>query len=287
MEGSVTEASIDRFLTGKLRKTIMLDELFATYLPQFIAGKEKVRFKLKNALIDSASFVQGDQNIHAYFYFKPQADANFELKIGFKDGRIVAKGNGKWGNMGELIDIDEELKGWIANLYSIGIMRENKKITVTPRNNGSRIELPVKKHDKEWREAHQKMNATPKKIVEDIFNIANRIVSGIANWQGKQVDPWNPSELSKGRATVAPLTPTPLSPVPPVTAGSTLPPLPPIPSEEPTASRVALRPVEPRTLEPPEAQGPVQGATVICPTCGVENPPGSKTCKRCMTPIEY
>jgi len=276
----------------------MLDELFAAYLPQFIAGKEKARFKLKNCLIDSASFIEGDQNIHAYFYFKPSADPNFELKIEFKDGRLAAKGNGKWGNMGELVDIDEELKGWIVNLYSIGIIKESKKITVAPKDDGSRIELPVRKHDKEWREAHQKMNATPRKVLEDIFNIANRIVTGIFNWQGKQVEPWNPSELSKGRPAVAPLTPTPLSPISPLTGGSTLPPLPPIPSEEPTSPRGTIRSVEPRPTElrrpteppvpePLQQQGPAAGASVICPTCGVENPPGSKTCRRCLSPIEY
>nr|MDO8099488.1 zinc ribbon domain-containing protein [Candidatus Njordarchaeota archaeon] len=310
MEGHATEASIDRFLTGKLRKSVMLDELFATYLPQFIAGKEKARFKLKNCLIDSASFIEGDENVHAYFYFNPVADPNFELRIEFKNGHVVAKGDGKWGNMGELIDIDEELKAWIANLYSIGIIKESKKIIVAPKDDGSRVELPVKKHDKEWREAHRKMNATPRKIVEDMFNIANRIATGIFNWQGKQVEPWNPSELSKGRPAVAPPTPTPLSPIPPLTvtpqraqiskpsAASTLPPLPPLPSGESTLPREPLRyiesrpaesrpPLEPQTLEPPQPQGPAEGASVICPTCGVENPPGSNTCKRCLSPIEY
>ena len=303
MEGRSTEASIDRFLTGKLRKTVMMDELFATYLPQFIEGKEKARFKLKNCLIDGASFVEGDQNVHAYFYFQPSADPNFELKIEFKDGRVVAKGDGKWGNMGELVDIDEELKGWIANLYSIGIMKESKKIAVAPKDEGSRVEVPVKKHDKDWREAHQKANASPRKIIEDVFNIANRIVTGIFNWQGKQVEPWNPSEVGKGRPTLPPPTPTPLSPtaLPPISSStitSSLRKLPPVPSEEPESSREPLRPIESRSAQPqrlleaiaPESmqpQGPVEGASVICPTCGVENPAGSRTCKRCLSAIEY
>jgi hypothetical protein len=309
LEGSATEASIDRFLTGKVRKTVMLDEMFATYLGQFVAGKEKVRFKLKNCLIDAASFIEGDQNIHAYFYFKPAADSNFQLRIEFKDGHVTAKGEGKWGNMGELVDIDEELKGWIVNLYSTGIMKDSKKIEVTPKDEGSRVEIPVRKHDKEWREAHQKLNATPKKIVEDIFNVANRIVTGIFNWQGKQVDPWSASEIGKGRPAVAPPMPTPLSPIAPLTAAtrqeqtksaafSGLPPLSQVPSDIEKARREVLRAIESRPAEsartvetqtpaPSQPEGPVEGASVICPTCGVENPPGSKSCRRCLSPIEY
>jgi hypothetical protein len=275
----------------------MLDEMFATYLAQFIMGKDRVRFRLKNCFIDAVSFVEGDQNIHAYFYFKPHVDSNFDLKIEFRDGHIAAKGGGKWGNMGELVDLDEELKGWIVNLYSMGIIKGSKKIVVTPKDIGSRVEIPVRKHDKEWREAHRKLNATPRKIIEDIFNIANRIVTGISNWQGKQVNPWSPSEISKGRPAVSPLTPTPLAPIAP-SAVSKPSPLPAVPSDRETARRDVLRAIESRseepmgtieaqTLAPPQPEGPVEGASVICPTCGVENPPGTKTCRRCLSPIEY
>lgn len=309
MEGHATEASIDRFLTGKLRKTVMVDELFATYLPQFFASREKGRFKLKNCLIDDASFVEGDENVHAYFYFKPSVDPDFELRIEFKDGRVLAKGDGKWGNMGELVDIDEELKAWIANLYAVGIIKDSKKITVAPKDDGSRIEFPVKKHDKDWRDAHQRMNATPRKIAEDIFNIANRIITGIFNWQGKQVEPWNPTEISKGRPTAAPLGPAALGPAPLATARaapaqasksttvSSIKGLPKVPSEEGPSSREPLRLIESseaeparpfgsQTFEQDQPQGPALGAVVICPTCGVENPAGTKSCKRCLSPID-
>jgi hypothetical protein len=211
--------------------------------------------------------------------------------------------------MGELVDIDEELKSWIANLYSVGIIKEGKKIIVAPKDDGSRIEFPVKKHDSAWRDAHQKMNATPRKVAEDMFNIANRIVTGVFNWQGKQVEPWNPTELGKGRPTAAPLGPAPRAAAPPGVAPlpaaqsskpvavSSLKGLPKVPSEEGPQSREPLHLIEPSAGEPlnpfgsqalqqGQPQGAGFGATVICPTCGVENPAGSKSCKRCLSPID-
>jgi hypothetical protein len=285
MEGQTTESTLDHFLSGKLRKTVLLDEIFFSSLPQFISGKDKVRFKLKNCVIDEASFVEGDANVHAFFYFRPPVDANFNLEIELKDGAVVAAGGGKWGNIGELVDYDEELKSWILNLYNGGIMRTNKKITVSPKEDGSRIELSLKKSEKDWREALSTLNSTPRKIIEDVFNMANRLVTGISNWQGKQVEPWNPVEIGKGRPT--PLVSTPsaaLAATPQIakvsssSGGSLGLKLPSIPSE---GSEEAGEGV-PSAGAPTLAAGP----PIICPMCGVENKPGSKVCFRCMSPLE-
>jgi hypothetical protein len=269
----------------------LVDEIFFATLPQFISGKDKVRFKLKNCLVDSISFVEGDQNTHVFFYFNPPVDVNFDVSIESKGGNIVAESGGKWGDIKELIDVDEELKKWISELYESGIIRTSKKINVVPRDSGSRVEISVKKLEKDWRDALAKMNASPKAVVEKMFNIANRIISGISNWQGKQVEPWNPVEITKGRA--APVTPKPaepataptLRPAPTPTpspavatssAGSSGFKLPVIPSEEEeTAPATAAAP----TPAQPAAQ------PIICPMCGVENKPGSLVCFRCQNPL--
>jgi hypothetical protein len=285
MEGQTTESTLDHFLSGKLRKTVLLDEIFFSSLPQFISGKDKVRFKLKNCVVDEASFVEGDANIHVYFYFRPPVDANFNLEIELKDGTIVAAGGGKWGNIGELVDYDEELKNWILSLYDGGIMRTNKKISVSSKEDGSRIELSLKKGEKDWKDALSTMNATPRKIIEDIFNLANRIVTGISNWQGKQVEPWNPIEISKGRPTplvssssAAPAAALQSARVAPRSGESLGLKLPPVPSEGP----------EPAWGSVPSAgpEAPTAAPPIICPMCGVENKAGSKVCFRCMNPLE-
>ncbi|WXG43796.1 MAG: Ran-binding zinc finger domain-containing protein [Promethearchaeati archaeon SRVP18_Atabeyarchaeia-1] len=283
MEGRITESTLDHFLAGKLRKTVLVDEIFFSSLPQFISGKDKVRFKLKNCVIDEASFVEGDANVHVYFYFRPPVDPNFDLEIELRDGSLAAAGGGKWGNIGELVDYDEELKSWILNLYNGGMIRANKKISVSPKEEGCRVEVPLKKAEKDWRDALSAMNATPRKIIEDLFNIANRIVTGVSNWQGKQVEPWNQVEITRGR-------PTPLIPAPAATGvaskltrplassgGSSVLKLPPIPSEGPEPSGEG------------EAAGSATapaGPPIICPMCGVENKAGSKVCFRCMNPLE-
>jgi hypothetical protein len=287
MEGQKTETSLEHFLAGKLRKSVLVDEMFFATLPQFISGKDKVRFKLKNCLIDSVSFVEGDENIHVYFYFKPPVDPSYELNIEFRDGQLVSEGGGKWGNLAELIDLDEELKSWIFELYSGGLIRSNKKISVAPKDSGSRVEISVKKLEKDWRDALARMNGAPKTVIENLFNIANRIASGISNWQGKQIDPWTPTELSKGR-------PTPVISAP--TASS-------VPAAAPTfaqASRAAASttstsgssgfklPVIPSEGEegsPAPSAGSADAQPVICPMCGVENKPGSLVCFRCLSPL--
>ncbi|WXG46421.1 MAG: zinc finger Ran-binding domain-containing protein [Candidatus Atabeyarchaeum deiterrae] len=287
MEGQCTESSIDSFLAGKLRRSVMVDELLASYLPQFIVGKDKVRFKLKNCLIDSASFIEGDQNIHVFFYFRPPADPNYELKVEFNNGRIVTKAEGKWGNMGELVDLDEELKAWISDLYNGGIMRTNKKIEVVPKEGGSRVEISVKKLEKDWREALQQMKATPKKVIEDIFNIANRIVTGILNWQGKQTEPWNQADINKGRPELTPSVGTPSVSAPtlfsrPIQSSSiaakTAPP-------STKTSGVSSLPAVPSDAVEGGSSSVVE-AKIICPMCGVENKAGSKQCYRCLNPLE-
>jgi hypothetical protein len=267
--------------------------MFFATLPQFISGKDKVRFKLKNCLIDTVSFVEGDENIHVYFYFKPPVDPSFELNIEFRDGQLVSEGGGKWGNLTELIDLDEELKSWIFELYSGGLIRSNKKISVAPKDSGSRVEITVKKLEKDWRDALARMNGAPKTVIENLFNIANRIVSGISNWQGKQIDPWTPTELGKGRPTPVISAPT-VSSVPAAaptlaqasraatsktsTSGSSGFKLPAIPSgeeEESSAPSAGLPPTEDSAGAQP----------VICPMCGVENKPGSLVCFRCQNPL--
>ena len=285
MEGQTTESSLDHFLSGKLRKIVLLDEIFFSSLPQFISGKDKVRFKLKNCVIDEASFVEGDANFHVYFYFRPPVDANFNLEIELRDGAIVAAGGGKWGNIGELVDYDEELKGWILNLYNGGIMRTNKKISVYAREDGSRVELSLKKSEKDWKDALSALNATPRKVIEDIFNMANRIVTGISNWQGKQVEPWNPVEISKGRPTAlasapsgAPAAVPQLAKVATSSGDSLGLKLPAVPSEGSESTGEVV---------PSAGQaGPTAAPPIICPMCGVENKPGSKVCFRCMNPLE-
>jgi hypothetical protein len=257
----------------------LVDEIFFSTLPQFISGKDKVRFKLKNCLVDSVSFVEGDQNIHVFFYFVPPVDTNFDLSIESKDGAIVPEGGGKWGNIRELVEIDEELKSWINELYSGGIIRTSKKINVVPKDNGCRVEISVKKLEKDWRDALASMNASPKAVIERMFNIANRIVSGISNWQGKQVEPWSPTEVTKGRPTPAISTSSARSIAPSASrapavaassSGSSGFKLPVIPSEE-----------EGTSAPPAEAAGP----PIICPMCGVENKPGSLVCFRCQNPL--
>jgi hypothetical protein len=256
-----------------------VDEIFFATLPQFISGKDKVRFKLKNCLVDSVSFVEGDQNVHVFFYFNPPVDTNFELSIELKEGSVVAEGGGKWGNIRELVEIDEELKSWINDLYQGGIIRTSKKINVVPRDSGSRVEISVKKLEKDWKDALSNMNGSPKMVVERMFNIANRIVSGISNWQGKQVEPWSPIEVTKGRPTPvmrksgAPTLAPSAGRAPAVAAsssGSSGFKLPAIPSGEEDAS-----------IAPAEAVGP----PIICPMCGVENKPGSLVCFRCQNPL--
>jgi len=238
---------------------------------------------LKNCLVDSVSFVEGDQNTHVFFYFNPPVDTNFELSIESKDGSVVAEGGGKWGKIRELVEVDEELKGWINELYQSGIIRSNKKITVVPKDSGGRVEISVKKLEKDWRDALANMNASPKSVVEKMFNIANRIISGISNWQGKQVEPWNPVEITKGRAmpvvprTGAPAPAPSLKPAPAVattSSGSSGFKLPIIPSEEEEGAAPAPAPAA-------EAAGP----PIICPMCGVENKPGSLVCFRCQNPL--
>jgi hypothetical protein len=293
MEGQKTETSLEHFLAGKLRKSVLVDEMFFATLPQFISGKDKVRFKLKNCLVDTVSFVEGDENIHVFFYFKPPVDPNFELNIEYRNGQLVSEGAGKWGNLTELIDLDEELKSWIFELYSGGLIRSSKKISVIPKDNGSRVEISVKKLEKDWRDALAKMNGAPKTVIEDLFNIANRIVSGISNWQGKQIDPWTPTELGKGRP--APVISAPMAPSVPAgaptlaqvsraaasktsTSGSSGFKLPVIPSGEEgetSASSAGSSPTE----------GPAGAQPVICPMCGVENKPGSLVCFRCQNPL--
>jgi hypothetical protein len=284
MEGHKTEVTLDSFLAGRMRKSVLVDEIFFATLPQFISGKDKVRFKLKNCLVESVSFVEGDQNIHVFFYFNPPVDANFELSIESKEGSIVAEGGGKWGNIRELVEVDEELKSWISELYQSGLIRTSKKINVVPRDSGSRVEISLKKLEKDWRDALANMNASPKAVIEKMFNIANRIISGISNWQGKQIDPWNPIEISKGRATpvvprgAAPSFAPPSAPAPAISAsssGSSGFKLPVIPSgdEEDASAGAASAPAA--TAGPP----------IICPMCGVENKPGSLVCFRCQNPL--
>jgi hypothetical protein len=285
MEGQITESTLDHFLSGKLRKTVLLDEIFFSSLPQFISGKDKVRFKLKNCVVDEASFVEGDANVHVYFYFRPPVDSNFDLEVELKDGAVVAAGGGKWGNIGELVEYDEELKSWILSLYNGGIIRTNKKISVSSKGDGSRIELSLKKSEKDWKQALSTMNATPRKIIEDIFNLANRIVTGVSNWQGKQVEPWNPTEISKGRPTpiistpsVAPAAARQTARSVPSSGASLGIKLPSVPSEgsESVGETVPSTAPEEQMAAPP----------IICPMCGVENKPGSKVCFRCMNPLE-
>jgi hypothetical protein len=285
MEGHITESTLDHFLSGKLRKTVLVDEIFFSSLPQFISGKDKVRFKLKNSVIDEASFVEGDANVHVYFYFRPPVDANFNLEIELKSGSVVATGGGKWGNIGELVDYDEELKSWILNLYNGGIIRENKKISVSPKEEGSRVEVPLKKSEKDWRYALSAMSATPRKIIEDLFNLANRIVTGISNWQGKQVEPWSPTEISRGRPTPTISTPSTGPAIAPQVARS-------VPRSQASSGSSGLKlptiPSEGSDLsgESVSSTGLAEGPPIICPMCGVENKAGSKVCFRCMNPLE-
>lgn len=257
----------------------MVDEIFFAALPQFISGKDRVRFKLKNCLVDSVSFVEGDQNTHVFFYFNPPVDANFDLSIELREGSVVAEGGGKWGNIRELVEVDEELKSWVKELYQCGIMRISKKINVVPKDGGSRVEISAKKLEKDWRDALANMNASPKNVIEKMFNIANRIVSGISNWQGKQIEPWNPIEITRGRPTPgmlksgAPALAPSASRAPAVAArssGSSGFKLPVIPSGE---EGIGPAPVD--------AVGP----PIICPMCGVENKPGSLVCFRCQNPL--
>jgi hypothetical protein len=294
-EGHITESTLDHFLSGRMRKVVLVDEIFFSSLPQFISGKENVRFKLKNCPVDEASFVEGDANIHVYFYFKPPVDTNYYLEIEIKGSNLAASGGGKWGNIGELVDIDEELKSWILNLYNGGIIRTSKKISVIPKGDGSRVEIPLKKSEKDWRDALSALSVTPRKIIEDLFNIANRIVTGISNWQGKQIEPWTPSEMAKGR-------PTPLIPAPsakPEVRPIAPPAAPPMVSSAPPSARASaslglkLPPVPSGETEPSVEPGvqsdggpPASAQPVICPMCGVENKPGSKVCFRCMNPLE-
>jgi hypothetical protein len=284
MEGHKTEVTLDSFLAGRMRKSVLVDEIFFATLPQFISGKDKVRFKLKNCLVESVSFVEGDQNIHVFFYFNPPVDANFELSIESKEGSIVADGGGKWGNIRELVEVDEELKSWISELYQSGLIRTSKKINVVPRDSGSRVEISLKKLEKDWRDALANMNVSPKAVIEKMFNIANRIISGISNWQGKQIDPWNPIEISKGRAApvvprgAAPSFAPPSAPAPAISAsssGSSGFKLPVIPSGDEEDASAGAAPATAATAGPP----------IICPMCGVENKPGSLVCFRCQNPL--
>ncbi len=294
MEGQKTETSLEHFLTGRLRKSVLVDEMFFATLPQFISGKDKVRFKLKNCLVDTVSFVEGDENIHVYFYFMPPVDPSYELNIEFRDGQLVPEGGGKWGSLAELVYLDEELKSWIFELYSGGLIRPSKKISVAPKDSGSRIEIPVRKLEKDWRDALARMNVALKNVIENMFNIANRIVSGISNWQGKQIDPWSPTELSKGRPTPvisAPGAPSVTAAAPTLaqasraatsktsSSGSSGFKLPVIPSGEEEESSAP-------SADSSLTAGSAGGEPVICPMCGVENKPGSLVCFRCQNPLQ-